>query len=175
MIIDLLAIAPFFLMAAGVDFRFVRVLRAFRVLRLAKLTRYSKALQLMGRVLRRSWDELAVTIFAIAVLVTLASIVMYSVEHEAQPKKFGDIPSTLWWAVITLTTVGYGDTYPITVAGKCIAGVIALLGVGLLAFPTAILGSAFVKELDAEKHAKEKPSSCPHCGKPIDPGPDHDH
>ena len=163
LMIDLLAIAPFFMLSAGLDLRFVRVLRAFRVLRIAKLTRYSKALQLMGRVLRRTWDELAVTLFAIAIMLVLASILMYAVEHNAQPEKFADIPTTMWWAVITLTTVGYGDVYPITVLGKCTAALISVLGVGLLALPTAILGAAFVDELAAPKKAH-----CPHCGEKLE-------
>ncbi|MFT5468782.1 MAG: voltage-gated potassium channel [Verrucomicrobiales bacterium] len=170
MIFDLLAIAPFFLLAVGIDLRFVRVLRSFRVLRLAKLTRYSSAVRLMGKVIRRSWDELAVTVFVISIFIVLASILIHAAEHQAQPKVFSDVPSSMWWAVVTLTTVGYGDAYPITAIGKVIAGFIAILGIGLLALPTAILGSAFVEELSAAKR-KRKASSCPHCGKSID----HDH
>lgn len=160
-VVDLLAILPFYLGAVGVDMRFVRILRVFRLFRLAKLVRYSRALQLIGRVFRRSWNELVVTVFVITVLAIVAACLMYFAEHDTQPAVFPDIPTALWWAVITLTTVGYGDAFPVTALGKLFAGSISILGVGLLALPTAILGSAFVEELDrAEK-------LCPHCGKPI--------
>ncbi len=157
--VDLLAILPYYMGAVGVDLRFVRMLRVFRLFRLAKLVRYTRALQLIGRVFRRSWHELVVTAFVIGVLAIVAACLMYFAEHSAQPEVFPDVPSTMWWAVITLTTVGYGDAFPITPLGKILAAAIALLGVGLLALPTAILGSAFVEELS------ERRATCPHCGK----------
>jgi voltage-gated potassium channel len=164
LIIDLIAVAPFFLALVGLDMRFVRLLRVFRILRLGKLARYLDALQLMAKVLRRSWDELAVTLLVISVLLVMSATLMYVVEHESQPEVFSDIPATMWWAIVTLTTVGYGDVYPVTMLGKVLASIIAILGIGILALPTAILGSAFVEELQGSR----KKRSCPHCGEPLE-------
>jgi voltage-gated potassium channel len=91
---------------------------------------------------------------------------MYFFENSVQPDKFSDIPSTMWWAVATLTTVGYGDVYPITSAGKIIASIVSILGIGLFALPTGILGAGFVEEVQkSKKHYGQK--YCPHCGKEI--------
>ena len=89
---------------------------------------------------------------------------MYFVEHSVQPKNFSSIPATMWWAVATLTTVGYGDVYPVTHIGKLIASVIAILGIGMFALPTGILGAGFVEEIGRQR---QKPIKCPHCGKEV--------
>ena len=90
---------------------------------------------------------------------------MYFVENEAQPKTFSSIPAAMWWGVATLTTVGYGDAYPVTPLGKFLGAIIALLGIGMFALPTGILGSGFVEEIQRKR---EKRKTCPHCGKEID-------
>ena len=161
-IIDLLAIAPFYLPFLGVDLRFMRAVRLFRLFRLAKLSRYSRALKLIGRVFTAKKAELGVTVFAMAILVLLSACVLYFAEHEAQPEAFSSIPQAMWWAVTCLSTVGYGDVYPVTPAGKLFAAVIAMLGIGMFALPTGILGAAFVTEL---QHKKSAGITCPHCGK----------
>ncbi len=155
-LIDLLAILPFYLAMIGADLRFIRILRIFRILRLAKLARYSAALRMVGASFQRAWNELMITLFVIVVLVIMAACLLYMAEHEAQPEAFQDIPSTMWWAVITLTTVGYGDVYPITIMGRALTSIIAILGIGLLALPTAILGAAFVEEIEALKKKREQ-------------------
>ena len=89
---------------------------------------------------------------------------MYFIENSAQPKVFSSIPAAMWWAVVTLTTVGYGDVYPVTLLGKLIGSLIALLGIGMVALPAGILGSGFVEEYQQKQG---EPMLCPHCGKPI--------
>ena len=161
-LIDLLAILPFFLTFISLDLRFIRTLRLFRLFRVFKFVRYSNSLRLFGKVIKHKKEELIVTATIMFVLVILTSSFIYLAEHEAQPDKFTDIPSSMWWAIVTLTTVGYGDVFPVTPLGKIFAAIIAILGIGMFALPTGILGASFVEEIDKMK-AKEK-ASCPHCG-----------
>ena len=164
MLIDLLAILPFFIPTAGVDLRFLRAARLFRMFRLLKIARYSEALTNLGSVLRRKLGELAVTFLSLAILLIIASSLMYIVEHEAQPEAFGSILSSMWWGVVTLTTVGYGDIYPETGLGKLLGAIIALLGIRLFAMPAGIIASGFLAEL--QKPA-DQVTICPHCGNDI--------
>ena len=97
-------------------------------------------------------------------LLVVSSSVLYYCEHETQPEVFSSIPATMWWAVATLTTVGYGDMYPVTVAGRLCAGIIAVLGIGMFALPTGILGAGFVEEIQKSKGTRD---TCPHCGKEL--------
>ena len=127
-----------------------------------KLGRYSRALATLKRALGGKKEELVTTISFMLLMILIASSLMYFAEHEAQPESFSSIPAAMWWSVATLTTVGYGDIYPVTVTGKILGGVIALLGVGMVALPTGILGSAFVEEIAKESREGE---TCPHCGR----------
>lgn len=171
-IIDLLAILPFYVpLTLRIDLRVLRILRLTRILRVLKLGRYSKSLALIGRVLKRSKADLAVTLFVTFLLLLLASSLIYFVENPAQPDNFPNIVASAWWTIITLTTVGYGDVYPITVLGKTLGGVIALLGIGLVALPTGIISSGFMEEirLNTLKNATKSQNQmrCPHCGKSL--------
>jgi voltage-gated potassium channel len=163
-LIDFLAVAPFYVTSLGIDLRFFRILRLARIFRVAKLGRYVLALAVLGRVFRSKKEELAVTSVLMIFLLVLASSFMYYAENAAQPEHFTSIPATMWWAVATLTTVGYGDVYPVTAAGKFLASIVAMLGIGLFALPTGILGSGFVEEMQN----REENRRCPHCGKEID-------
>jgi voltage-gated potassium channel len=164
-LIDLLAVFPFYLGALWVvDLRFLRVVRLVRMIRIAKVARYSSALRLLGRVVRNRKPELVITTGLMLILLVLASCMMYDLEHEVQPEVFGDIPSTMWWAVATMTTVGYGDTYPVTPAGKVLGGLVAILGIAFFALPAGILGSGFVDEVQKGR----EPLRCPHCGVEIE-------
>jgi len=163
-IIDLLAILPFYLSFIPLDLRFLRVVRLTRILRLAKLGRYSAALTLMGRVVRTRKEELVITTALMAALLLVASALMYYVENPSQPDSFSSILNTMWWAVATLTTVGYGDVYPVTSLGRLLASVVAILGIGFFALPIGILGSGFVEEV----HNRNVELYCPHCGKKIE-------
>ena len=160
-LIDLIAILPFYLSFVYVDLRMIRILRLLRIFRVAKLTRYSSSLRLFGRVFKDKKEELLLTFMLMVGLVVVVSSLMYFAENEAQPDKFPDIPSAMWWSVVTLTTVGYGDVYPVTVLGKICAGVSAILGVGMFALPTGILGASFVEEIQKQKARR---NCCPHCG-----------
>ncbi|MFC1736475.1 ion transporter [Candidatus Hydrogenedentota bacterium] len=163
-IVDLLAILPFYLpMLIRADLRFLRAVRLLRLSRLVKMGRYSRSLRMIGRVLRDKKVDLLTTGFVGFILLIIASSAMYYAENDVQAE-FSSIPAAMWWGVITLTTVGYGDVFPVTVMGKIIASSMAFLGIGMLALPTAILGSAFVEELRREKEGE---TICPHCGKNI--------
>lgn len=164
-LIDLLAILPFYITFLGVDMRVVRIFRIFRIFRLFKLVRYAKALRIINGVIKNKKEELVIILFFILFMLLIVSCLMYFVEHEAQPDKFASIPETMWWGVATLTTVGYGDVYPVTNLGRLLAGVIAVLGVGLFALPTGILAAGCAEEIDRVKSA-EKETHCPCCGRP---------
>ncbi len=163
-LIDLIAILPFYIpFVFRVDLRFVRILRIFRIARLFKIGRYLQALHMFGHVLKEKKEELGITAVAVFFLLIITSSLMYYIEHDAQPATFSSIPATMWWGTITLTTVGYGDIYPVTPLGKFLGAIIALAGIGVFALPAGILASGFAAKI----HKKEK-KLCPHCGKPLE-------
>ncbi len=162
-LVDLFAILPFYLPFVGINLLFIRAVRLFRFFRVAKLARYSAALRTFGRVLAEKREELTVALLLLGMTLIFSSVLMYFAEGEAQPQYFSSIPAAMWWAVMTLTTVGYGDIRPITTFGKIVASVIAVLGIGVFALPTAILGSGFLAQLE-QRHRGRK---CPHCGKDL--------
>lgn len=162
--VDLVSVLPFFLHAfIAFDLRFVRALRLMRLLRVLKLGRYSESLNLLIKVVRAKRDDIVVSLFVILLMLVLSSSLMYFLENEQQPDKFPNIPESLWWGVATLTTVGYGDVYPVTGLGKFCSAIIALLGIGLVALPSGLIVAGFVEELQARK----EPKTCPHCNKPL--------
>jgi voltage-gated potassium channel len=170
-IIDLIAIIPFYLpFIFPFDLRIVRILRLFRLLRIFKLSRYSKSLKTIKYIFKETKAELSITIFVTFVLMILSSTLMYYIEHDDQPEQFASIGDAFWWSVATLTTVGYGDVYPVTGLGKLLSGIIALIGIGFVALPTGIISSAFIEKIQTDKKLKEekKECNCPHCGKNID-------
>lgn len=174
-VIDFAAIFPSVLLViavGGIDLRFLRALRFFRLFRVLKLGRYSKAVHTLGEVFEDQKAELGVALGAIGILLIITSSVMYLAEHDAQPDKFGSIPESMWWSIVTLCTIGYGDVVPITPMGKVIGGLTSVIGIGIVALPTAILGAGFMdvmrKKREATRHAPH-PETCPHCGKAIDP------
>jgi voltage-gated potassium channel len=167
MIVDLLAIVPFFL-GAIVDLRFLRAIRLLRFLRLFKLARYDDSMALFTDVIRRKKSDLVVTFSATGLLLLLASSVMYFIENEAQPEAFPSIPETLWWGVITLTTVGYGDVHPVTPLGQLFGAVVAVLGIGLFALPASILASGFIEAAGVDESDVEL-AYCPCCGEDLEP------
>ncbi len=152
-LVDLAAVLPSLL---GLDARFVRILR------LLKLSRYIRAMQVFQRVLIKKRMELMVTLIIILILLVFTSCLMYLAEREANSDQFGSIPAAMWWSIVTLTTVGYGDASPITPLGQAFAGLVAILGIGMFALPTSILGAAFLEEVDDQRISKAR---CPHCGK----------
>jgi voltage-gated potassium channel len=171
-LIDLLAILPFYLHAfLGFDLRVLRILRLMRFFRLFRLTAYMKAAKLVTNVFRTRFNELLLSLVLTLFLIVIASCLVYFAEHEAQPDKFTSIPATMWWAMVSLTTVGYGDLIPITILGKVFASIILLAGVALLALPAGIITSGFLDELNKNRRGNK----CPHCGLPMDQPAAHDH
>lgn len=151
-LIDLLAILPFYLPFAGIDLRFIRIFRLFRIFRLLKISRYINAAEMIRNVIVNKKEELLISLFAISVLLLVVSSFMYFVEGDIQPQAFGSIPKSLWWGVITMTTVGYGDVYPVTTVGKILGSIVAILGVGIVALPTGLLASGFSDEIKKRKN-----------------------
>jgi voltage-gated potassium channel len=167
-LIDLLAILPFYIpFVIKVDLRFLRILRLIRFFRIFKISRYNSTLKLIRDVIKEKKAELAMTAFIAALFLIISAFLIYHVENPAQPDKFPDIFSSIWWAVATLTTIGYGDIYPITSIGKIISGLVAVLGIGLIALPTGIISAGFIEKINHSKNEK-KSYICPHCGKEVD-------
>lgn len=155
-IIDLLAIMPFWLPKVFPGSLLgMRALRLVRLLRILKLNRYFNAARSLGDVIAGKKNELVGSAFFVLLLMMVSSLLMYAVEHDAQPHVFKNAFSGLWWAVATLTTVGYGDIYPITVPGRILGAVIALSGVAALAIPTGIITSGFMERVGKHDIAKE--------------------
>jgi len=152
-IIDFMAIVPFYLESLLHHLFDLRFLRVFRLMRLLKLARYSGATQSLFIVIKREWPVMKAAVFILLLLVMLAACLGYVFEHEAQPDKFENIPQAIYWSVITLASVGYGDISPITPAGRAITIVIALLGIGIFAIPAAILSSALSDQLRIERES----------------------
>ncbi|MEC9343060.1 MAG: cyclic nucleotide-gated ion channel, partial [Pseudomonadota bacterium] len=145
MVIDLLAIMPFLVeLAYGVDIAAIRVIRIVRFYRLA---RYVPAIATIGRVLAAEWRALVGSAAVFAGLLLLASVAMFIAEGQLQPDVLGDVPSAMWWAVVTLSTVGYGDVTPVTVVGKIIAGLVMVTGITFFALPVGIIANGFQEEI----------------------------
>ena len=149
-IIDLLAILPFYL-AFGVDLRSLRALRFLRLFRILKLVRYNKAMNHFTSAIKTAKEEILLFIFVTLILIYFSAVGIYYFENQAQPEHFTSIFDSLWWAIITLTTVGYGDVYPITVGGRVFTFFILMIGLGIVAIPTGIISSALTKSIDSKE------------------------
>jgi len=150
-VIDFLAILPFFLEVFLHHLLDLRFLRVFRLTRLLKLTRGNDATATLGKVIAREWPVIAAAAFIMVLLVVLTASLGYLFEYEAQPDKFENIPTSIYWAVVTLASVGYGDISPVTPAGRAMTIVLAFIGIGIFAIPAALLSSAFSDELQKER------------------------
>jgi voltage-gated potassium channel len=151
-IVDLLAFLPSILQVIfpGIDLRFLRVLRLLRVF---KLTRYFTSFELLLNVLHEERKNLAGIFFLLLVILTLAASALYLVERDMQPDKFGSIPQAMWWAIAALTTVGYGDVYPLSPAGKILGSLVTIVGIGMVALPSGILASAFSEQMRRKRES----------------------
>jgi len=165
-IVDFLGIFPFYFTLLTSDFGIIRILRVFRLFRLFRVSRYSRALKMIRNVFYETKEELLICLSFIVFTLVISSSVMYYLEHNAQPERFRSIPATLWWGVITMTTTGYGDMYPVTAAGKFFGGVVLMLGIALFALPTGIVASGFMEQIRRDKGRKY--ARCPHCNELID-------
>ena len=148
-LIDLLAVLPFYLpvIIPGLDLRFMRAVRLMRIFRVAKVGRYSSKMRIIGSVMRSKREELTLVAFFMLIMLVLSASLLYFAEHQVQPEHFGSIPKSMWWAVITLTTVGYGDLTPMTGLGKVLASIISVMGIAMFAVPTGILSAGFSEEI----------------------------
>ena len=162
-IIDLISILPVILPFLHLYKHLVgvRVFRLVRLLRIFKLNRYSDALAAIGDVFRNKAQQMIASIFFVFIILILASLLIYYAEHDAQPEQFGNAFSGLWWAVATLTTVGYGDIYPITALGRFLGAIIAILGIGMVAVPTSILSAGFMEMLEGNTSGQNSKTNPP--------------
>jgi voltage-gated potassium channel len=165
-LVDLFAILPFYIpFIIPIDLRFLRLFRLFRFIRVFKITRYNKAMNLIVAVFKEKKGELGTTFFVAFIILVIASFLMYFIEGKVQPEVFKSVFSSFWWALSTLTTVGYGDIYPVTVMGKVISALVSILGIGIVALPTGIISSGFVSKLNQSKSTNVV---CPHCKKEFE-------
>jgi len=175
-LIDLFAFLPTYFHAfLNFDLRILRLLRFFRFFRLFRLTAYTKSAKMIFNVFRSRKNELILSLVLVMFLIIIASCLLFFAEHrypsEAE-SKFTSVPATLWWAIVTLTTTGYGDIYPMTTIGKILSGIVMLTGVAFFALPAGIITAGFLEEMKLIR--KNKIFNCPHCGKSIDPHHHHD-
>ncbi len=156
-IIDFLAILPFYV-ALGIDLRSIRIFRVFRVFRILKLARYNTALNKFKAAAHAAKEEIVLFMIITGILLYLSAIGIYYFEHEAQPEKFSSVFSSLWWSISTLTTVGYGDIYPITLGGKIFTFFILIIGLGIITVPAGLVASALSNtvKLKEKKMNKKK-------------------
>lgn len=163
-IADVLAFLPelialqFFPDATGAWFPAMRALRLFRLI---KLARYVPAFAIVGAAVKRAWPPLVASLCVAGAQLYVAAMMLYFIEGETKPQAFGSIMRALWWAVVTLTTVGYGDVYPETTVGRIAAGLVALAGVGIVALPTGILASSFAEEFRERHEAAHRALKAP--------------
>jgi voltage-gated potassium channel len=167
-IIDLAVILPYYLPVVFPDLRFLRGVRVFWLFRLLGMGRYSESMGTLERVIRAKKEELTVTFFAIVFFLTVASSIIYFLEHDVQPESFPSIPATMWWGLLTLTTIGYGDVYPVTILGKLVGSLIIILGVGMFALPTGILASGFVEEIQGRAKLRAEKSEKMRMGEGVE-------
>jgi voltage-gated potassium channel len=175
-LIDLIAILPFYLHAIfKFDLRILRILRLLRFFRLFRLTAYTKSSHLIINVFKKRINELSISLVLVLFLIIVSSCVIYFAEHlhPVNKDRFTSIPATLWWSIVTLTTTGYGDMYPMTTIGKILASIIMLSGVAFFAIPAGILSAGFLEEF--RKHKATTHHTCPHCGKHFESTEEHGH
>lgn len=183
-LVDIFAILPLYLQAfvPGLDLRFVRALRLFRLFRMLRIGKLADSFQMFAVVIRKRRDELIISFMVVLISVVVISYIMFIVEHEAQPDRFSSVPAAMWWGIVTMTTIGYGDLYPITATGQIIGGVVAFLGLCILALPISIIGAGFINEIQGrarderlaewDRQREEggpgtQELRCPHCGEEI--------
>lgn len=150
-LIDLIAILPFYLsFVLGFDGRFIRVLRLFRISRIIKLGKFNKAFELLGRGIHNVRRELYLTFFIAFIMLFFSATGIYYLEYPEQPEVFSSIKESFWWAVSSLTGVGFEEKYPITLGGKIFGTIISLIGIGIVAVPTGIISASFVEVINED-------------------------
>ena len=189
-LVDLISILPFYLTFTNIDLRVLRMIRLLRFFRVFKITRYNDSMKLVVDVIKDKSSEIGVIMGLIIIIMIISSFIMFYAEHEAQPEQFPNVLGCLWWAVVTMTTIGYGDVYPVTMVGKIVGSTMALLGIGLVAMPTGIISAGFLEKVNERKEKKlaenkksdgkteedeqgaasddDKKHFCPYCGHRLD-------
>lgn len=157
-IVDLISILPFFIPGCSLDLRHLQMF---------KMARYNQSLQRVIKIIKSQGQELLSGLILIAMLMIFSATILYYAEHTTQPKLFYSIPASMWWAIVTITTVGYGDIFPITLVGKVCAAVTAICGIGLFALPAGIMGAAFLDDVKKEKEKNNPAKFCCQCGHKI--------
>jgi voltage-gated potassium channel len=175
-LIDLAAILPSILayfIGIKFDLRELRILRLLRVLRLFRLTAYTESVHMIANVFKKRKNELMLSFILALFLIIISACIIYFAEHlhPENKERFNSIPATLWWAVVTLTTTGYGDMYPMTAIGKTMASIIMLTGIAFFAIPAGILAAGFQEEF--RKNKASKTHRCPHCGEHFELDDNH--
>jgi voltage-gated potassium channel len=172
-LVDLAAIAPFYLdllLPGTLDFRFLRALRLMRLFRLLRVNRLADAFAALARVIQAKRPALVVSLAVVVVAMLVAAGAMYVVEHRHPGTQFTSIPRAMWWSIVTITTVGYGDMTPVTGLGQVIAGFTAFLGICALALPVGIISSGYLDEVNRKAAvATAAAAECPHCKQRIAP------
>lgn len=151
-VVDFMSIFPFYFLLIFHNLAFLNTLRLFRLARILKIGRYSKSVRSLARAVISKKGELLITFSIVFFLLIIASSLMFFVEHNAQPETFSSIPAAMWWGVVTLTTVGYGDIYPVTVLGKLLGAILAFFGIGVFVLPAGIVASGFAEEVKEESN-----------------------
>lgn len=197
-IVDLVSIIPYYLTFTSIDLRVLRSIRLLRFFRVFKIARYNSSIDLIIAVIREKRSELSVVMGLIIIVMIIASFMMYYAEHEYNKEMFSNVLSCFWWSIVTLTTIGYGDVFPVTFIGKIVGSLMAILGIGLVAMPTGIISAGFLEKINEkakekekekaiqeakaekenkaseisdekkEKQEEEKKHYCPYCGKRLD-------
>ncbi|MEN9868656.1 MAG: hypothetical protein RL748_4246 [Pseudomonadota bacterium] len=160
-LLDLIVVATTF---APLDLRFLRIFRISRLLRVLHMDDFDQSLQAIAKAIAARRSMLLVSVGMMLIAIYFSASLLYILEHRAQPDKFSSIPATLWWAVMTLTTIGYGDIFPITPMGKLLASAIAIFGIGIFALPSAILTAAILDGSQSANKTNHHGEKCPHCG-----------
>ena len=182
-LVDFVAIAPFYLalLLTAVDLRFVRVLRLFRLFRLFRAGKLADSFGTLVMVVRSKKEELGISLLVLMLILVLSSSMMFLVEHNEPDTLFTSVPATMWWGMMTITTIGYGDMYPVTTLGRILGSIVGFMGICVFALPVGILGSGFNEVVEQKREAEEAAAAaqgiegsdptganqCPHCGEEL--------
>lgn len=163
-IIDLVSILPYLLTSLDINSVFMRTLRLLRILRLFRMRKYAIFAQILKKIVVSKKEEFLVLLFYSVIMLVLLSFLIFELEHDTQPEVFSNVVQTLWWAVATLTTVGYGDMYPVTGMGQFITAIISVLGIAFVAIPGGIFASEFISEFSKRTEDGDEDYACCRCG-----------